>query len=256
MTLGIAPALCVLLLFAAEDDPARQLRAGIDRFNAGCLAWDRAAFEEAAHLFEKTAKKHPDSYEAHYWLGAARFHVLLHRLGEKADRAELRGRIAEAMDPLERAVALNAEDSEAHALLGTLAGMQIAANPACALWVGRSVMDHRRLALKNDPDNPRAHYLVGTGYFHAPALLGGRDKGLGHFLKAEKLFEAEAKKGRAPLEPDWGYGSCLTFIGRCYQHIEKDDQAAAYYEKALEVNPQDQLAREGLDALSVKREDG
>lgn len=228
------------------------LETGIERFNVGYGAWDRARFAEAAEIFRQACTEQPDSYEAHYWLGAARFHIVLHRQGDQedpADPAESRRLISEAAAPLKRAVKLNGRDSEGHALLGTLVGIQIAGNPKSSLWLGPKTTYHKRHALRNDPRNPRAHYLIGTSYFHAPGILGGREKGLEFFLKAEKLFEEEAKEARQPTQPTWGYSSCLTFIGRTYQDMGRSKEAEAYFRKALSVNPQDKLAQKGLEAL-------
>ena len=45
--------------------------------------WDLSRFKKAADIFQNACTTHPDSYEAHYWLGAARFHIILHRLGDE-----------------------------------------------------------------------------------------------------------------------------------------------------------------------------
>ena len=245
-------ALLIVANAASGADLQDLLETGTDQFNAGYLAWDRSEFAEAAEIFQKACTEHPDSYEAHYWLGAARFHIVLHRLGDKGDpanRAETRRLISEAAAPLKSAVKLNGHDSESHALLGTLIGLQIAGNPKSALWLGPKTTYHKRHALRNDPENPRAYYLIGTSYFNAPGILGGREKGLEFFLKAETLFKEESEEARQPLQPTWGYSSCLTFIGRTYEGMKLTTEAETYFRKALSVNPKDRLAQKGLKAL-------
>ena len=245
-------ALLIVANAASGADLQDLLETGTDQFNAGYLAWDRSKFARAAEIFEQACAEQPDSYDAHYWLGAARFHIVLHSLGDKgqpAKLAETRRLIRDAVLPLKRAVKLNGRDSESHALLGTLAGIQIAGNPKSAFWLGPKVMYHRRHALRNDPENPRAYYLIGTSYFHAPGILGGREKGLEFFLKAETLFKEASKEARQPLQPTWGYSSCLTFIGRTYEGMGLTTEAETYFRKALSVNPKDRLAQKGLEAL-------
>ena len=256
MTSPGAASLWAVILLAATATSGTNVRqlleTGIEQFNAGLGAWDRAQLAEAAESFQQACNKHPDSYEAHYWLGAARFHIVLHRLGDKGDpanRAETRRLIGEAAAPLKRAVKLNGRDSESHALLGTLIGLQIAGNPKSALWLGPKTTYHKRHALRNDPENPRAYYLIGTSYLNAPGILGGRETGLEFLLKAENLFMEESKKPPQPMRPTWGYSSCLTFIGRTYQEMGRTKQAETYFRKALSVNPQDKLAQKGLNAL-------
>ena len=234
------------------------IETGIEQFNAAYRAWDLSQFETAAETLEQVCSTHPDSYEAHYWLGAARFHIILHRIGDEAKpitNAEFRRLTGSAKAPLKRAVKLNDDDSGSHAIISTLVGLQIARSPSSALWRGPKSTRYKRRALRNGPDNPRAHYLVGTSYFHAPGILGGREKGLEFFLKAEKLFVRESKQDRGPLEPTWGYGSCLTFIGRTYQHMGQARQAKPYFRNALTVNPDDRLAQNGLKELTKEAAD-
>lgn len=169
--------------------------------------------------------------------------------GELAKLQEGRRLIRDAAVPLKRAVKLNGRDSESHALLGTLAGIQIAGNPKSALWLGPKTTYHKRHALRNDPGNPRTYYLIGTSYFHAPGILGERKKGLEFFLKAETLFKEESKETRQPMQPTWGYSSCLTFIGRTYDGMGRNTEAETYFRKALSVNPKDRLAQKGLKTL-------
>lgn len=245
-------ALLIVANAASGADLQDLLKTGTDQFNAGYLAWDRSKFARAAETFEQACTEQPDSYEAHYWLGAARFHIVLHRLGDEGQPAKLtetRRLIRDAVLPLKRAVKLNGRDSESHALLGTLAGIQIAGNPKSALWLGPKTTYHKRHALRNDPENPRAYYLIGTSYFNASETLGGREKGLEFLLKAENLFREESKKPTQPMQPTWGYSNCLTFVGRTYQHMGRDKQAETYFRKALSVNPQDKMAQKGLKAL-------
>lgn len=159
-------------------------------------------------------------------------------------------RLAEAQESLERAVSEDPQDGEAHALLASVIGMRIAEHPLTSIWRGRAVMRHRKEALKLAPRSPRVHYLTGSSYYHAPAILGGRDRSLEYFLTAEPLFEEEALEPPDPLAPRWGRESCLSFIALVYEEQGNTQEALAYFRKALNVNPKDRLAREGLDRLS------
>jgi tetratricopeptide (TPR) repeat protein len=245
--------LCIFLCFAAAGNDLDPLEAGIRQFNEGYRSWDLERMREAAAMLAPLCGTTSSSYDACYWLGAVRFHILLHRLGDTRnppDKKEKRQLLEEAVAPLEQAVKLRRDDSEAHALLGTLKGMQIAAEPASALWRGQEVLEHRRLALENDPANPRAPYLIGSAYFHMPAILGRKDKGLEFFLSAKGLFEKEQATKPPLSKPSWGYASCLTFIGRIYEGMGKKDEARAGFLRALDVNPGDKLAKACLDKLN------
>jgi hypothetical protein len=70
---------------------------------------------------------------------------------------------------------------------------------------------------------------------------------------AEKLFESEAKRANSPLDPRWGFSSCLTFIGRTYEKLGEGANAAGYYRKALGEHPADHIAKAGLERASEKK---
>jgi len=161
--------------------------------------------------------------------------------------------MAQAVKVLRQALELRPDDSETHALLSTVYGLQIADSPASALWRGPKVLRHRRLALASNPRNPRMYYLQGMSAFHAPGFFGGEKKALDLLLKAEALFEDPPSGPRDPIAPTWGYDNCLVFIGACYLELGDTNAAEAYYGKALSVNPRHGIAAEGLQRCRTKR---
>jgi tetratricopeptide (TPR) repeat protein len=218
---------------------------GIAEFTEAYQAWDGEGFMKAAATFAQA----PDSSTNQYWRGAADFHRLLFLLGEPPTATNRRlsaKALDETITSLERAVQLKPNDGESHALLGTVYGMSIAANPVRAVWLGPRVMDEEKQARKLSPDNPRVLYLDGMSRFYGPSLLGGKSAALELLLAAEKLFEAEAGKPADPVEPRWGRSTCLVYIGRTYAALGKPADAETYYRKALAVNPRDRLAQDEL----------
>ncbi|MEI7880769.1 MAG: hypothetical protein WCI95_07830 [bacterium] len=227
--------------------PTNQLMMGVGTFCTAFDDWSYEGFVAASELFAAVAQSNSTSFPAFYWQGVADFHAVL-RCG-KPESGEVRTRTTQRLQRLERAtnafeegLRLKPDDPECHALLSVLLGVQIADHPATALWRGPQMLRHQRLALMNGPDNPRVHYLIGAGYYHAPGFLGDRKLALVYFLKAEALFEKEEDAVREPLQPRWGRSSCLTFTGRLFQDAGEHDKAVAYYRKALESNPRDKLA--------------
>lgn len=236
----------------ADDAADRLTAAGIIEFTAAYQAWDGGRFATAADLFQQACIRVPDSSVNFYWLGAARFHRLLQLRSQPAADADA---MAAAMDgalaALETAVKLAGQDAESHALLGTLYGMKIDGSLLRAVRFGPSVAQHQKLALKFGADNARVRYLLGTGQFHTAGDEAARREALGTLLAAEKLFAAEAKRPARRFEPRWGYSSCLTFIGRCYESLGPRTAAAVYYRRALTAHPADHVAKAGLARVTA-----
>jgi tetratricopeptide (TPR) repeat protein len=220
--------------------------AGVAEFSAAYQAWDGTGFVNAAAIFAKA----PETSTNQYWRGTAEFHRLLFLLGEPittTNRQASAKALENAVAALQRAIQLDPAHGESHALLSTVYGLSIAANPARGLWLGKRVMDQEKLARKLSPDNPRVLYLAGMNRYYGPALVGGKDEGLKLLLAAEKLFAVEAGKPGGPVEPRWGRSTCLVYAGKTYDVLGKPADAEQYFRKALEVNPQDKLAREELE---------
>jgi tetratricopeptide (TPR) repeat protein len=158
-----------------------------------------------------------------------------------------------AIAALSRAVKLDPRHAESHALLGTLYGMKIGNSTVRGAWFGLRVAKHRAKATKLGVTNPRVQYLLGTCQFHTARKPDALREALATLLKAERLFEAEAKVAPRPLDPRWGYATCLTFIGRTYELLDQPKEAAEYFRKALALQPSDHLAKEGLKRVSENK---
>lgn len=227
---------------ARTAGPSNELSHAVGIFTNAYATWDHAGFVTAMLAFEAAGTAAPTSALAHYWLGTAAFHAALSRASSA--EAGANDPAARAMAALETALRLAPDDPECHALLSSLVGLQIAAAPLSAVWRGPRVSRHRQAALRLGSDNPRVHYLVGSGYYHAPGRLRDRQQALQCFLRAETLFEQEQRATRAACQPGWGYDSCLVFIADIYAAAGDGLQARAYYEKALRANPANRRARE------------
>jgi tetratricopeptide (TPR) repeat protein len=244
----------IWILFGAFLAPAAQLAdklgvEGVRQFNAAYQAWDGSQFAAAAELFRQATTNAPRSSTNFYWLGTAQFHHMLQIQYQPAARSNTlaaNAAMEAAITALEQAVKLNARDAESHALLGTLYGMKIDGNLIRMARFGPRVADHCKKALESGATNPRVQYLLGTCQFHTAKKAAAWREALATFLKAEELYVIEVKTPAGPLEPRWGYDTCLTFIGRTCEQLGERNRAADYYRKALAARPGDRLASEGL----------
>lgn len=242
-----------LLLLAAPRTRAaaadRLTAAGMVEFTNACQTWDGTRFATAAQLFQQACTSPSATATNFYWLGTAEFHRLLQMLGQpggQTNPAAAAAVLEAAVAALHRAVALDPRHAESHALLGTLYGMKICDNPLRALWLGPRLQTELKLALADGAANPRVQYLLGMSQFYTACGSAARAEALATLLKAEKLFAAEAKTPPGPLEPRWGYDSCLTFIGAGYEKSGQRAEAEAYFRRALAMHPLDGLAQAGL----------
>ncbi len=237
-------------LFVRAESPADKLAlAGVAEFTAAYQAWDDGRFAAAAELFRQASTNRTDSSTNFYWLGVAHFHRMLQLQNQPetaTNKAAARGDMDAALAAFVRAVKLDPRHPESHALLGTLYGMKIDGNLVRAAWFGPRVEKHRKAALEFGAQNPRVLYLLGTCQFHTAKKPAALREALATLLKAEKLFEAETKVAPGPLDPRWGYATCLTFVGRTYELLNQPKEASEYFRKALARQPSDHLAQAGL----------
>src|SRR5512144_232903 len=94
---------------------------------------------------------------------------------------------------------------------------------------------------------------LGICQFHTAKKPSSQREALATLLAAEKLFAAEAQRPAGPLAPRWGRSSCLTFIGRTYELLGQQSEAAAYFRKALAEHPADHEARDGLARVAERK---
>jgi tetratricopeptide (TPR) repeat protein len=250
-------AMLKLLLAAAISAPCHaaprtnELVGAVETFRVAYFAWDADGLQDAADRTAALCRRNPRWAPAQYWCAVCEFHLALQAAERKdgASRKAAAGHLDRAETCLERLLELDPGHGEAHALLGAVQGMRIAGNRLSAVWRGPAVKRHQGRALKLAGGNPRVHYLAGCSFFHAPALLGGRRKGLKHFHAAEKLYAAEQAATPHPLAPRWGRSSCYAFLGKTYEDEGKRERAVDYYRRCLAINPRNRIAIKGLAAL-------
>lgn len=225
------------------------LTAGVTQFTAAYQAWDAAKFLQACDTFYRALTNGPVTVTNYYWLGVAEFHRVLHLQnfpGAKTNQSSAASALDAAIAALNQALKLDPKHAEAHAVLGTAYGLKIGDSLVRAAWFGPRVAKHRDQALALGPENPRVRYLLGMCQFHTASKPKDWRETLASLQQAEKLFESEAKRANASPAPQWGYSSCLTFLGRCFEQLGESARAAEYYQRALREHPADHLAAAGL----------
>ena len=239
---------------ALSDGSSNLLLQGIDSLYQAYNDWDEKMFEQSLTKFEMAAQIGQKDGLAEYWSGTAYFFLSLHNLfstGKAPDKARGTKNAKKGIEILTLSIERNPDFSEPYALRGVLRGILINMKPVSVFTQGPKVGKDRRKALALDANNPRVHYLTGVSFWFAPEILGGSDKALEHLKIAEALFEKEGQRNTNAFRPSWGRSSCLAFIGDIYISQEQDQNAYAYYKKALEANPKDPLALKGIKKLDT-----
>ncbi len=141
-------------------------------------------------------------------------------------------------DAVERLETLVNDDpgyTEAHALLGSLYGLQIGRDPSRGVVLGvraSGALDHAEAAA---PDNPRVPLLQGISAFHRPVRFGG---GLD---RAERLLRRSLDLfSREPLDkpwPNWGRFDAHVWLGQTLARQNDPSGARAEYDAALSLAP-------------------
>ena len=239
--------------FLRGADASSLLAEGVVEFKAAYAAWDADRFATAAARFRAAATNAPEQSAPRYWLGTAEFHRCLQLRGAgggHTNAVAAEQAMDAAMAALDDAVRADPRDAESHAMLGTLYGMKIGGNVLRAAYYGPQVAKHRKQAMTWGAENPRVRYLFGMAQFHTAKSAADCREAIATLQEAERRFAAEAARAAGPLEPRWGYGSCLTFLGQAWERLGERAQAAAAFRQALERQPTDHLARAGLERVT------
>ena len=143
--------------------------------------------------------------------------------------------VDDAVERLEALVNDDPEYTEAHALLGSLYGLQIGRDASRGVVLGVRASGALDRAEAVAPDNPRVALLQGISAFHKPARFGG---GLD---RAERLLRRSLDLfSREPLDkpwPNWGRFDAHVWLGQTLARRNDPAGARAEYEAALSLAP-------------------
>jgi tetratricopeptide (TPR) repeat protein len=226
---------------------SREISPHIRAFEEAYDAWDDSLFRAAHDSFS------PRSDTGIYWRSVIAFHRVnfyLYGFEYHRDEKKAQGIISAALEELKEAESMNGFDGELYALRATLRGIQITFNPLRAPIVGPQVQNDLDAAFEAGPHNPRNLYLLGVSYYHMPGFVGGGFERAQEYLEdAVGYFSQEQERGYR--NRPWGHSTALAFLGEIHRREENVSAAEHWYRRALEVNPEDGLAKKGLLNMGV-----
>lgn len=123
--------------------------------------------------------------------------------------------------------------AEALAIRSGVYGLVIAYSPWKGMVYGIKSSNCLEEAYELDPNSSVVLSLQANSLFYTPAAFGGdKEEAIRKFEKSIELFEANES-----VDNNWMYLYTLANLGQAYHATDKDDQALAVYNQALELAP-------------------
>lgn len=165
--------------------------------------------------FERISLAEGQKWEAQYYLAYTRINYSFwEKDGEKKDAI-----LDEAQKSIDKALELGGDKSELFALQGFLYQGRIQVSPMRGMSYSQKAAEVLEKAVSENPNNPRAGFLLAQNIYFTPKMFGGGSKNaLPKFLAAKEDFEKE--NGKDGIHPKWGAISNQRMIERCTAEIK------------------------------------
>lgn len=142
----------------------------------------------------------------------------------------------DAIAQLQAVVKRNPKDAEAHALLGSVYGLQIAAAPFVrGMTLGPRANAALDRAAEIDGGNPRVLLVQGVSAFNTPAMFGGGTDKAEQFLR-RSLDRFATEPANKPW-PNWGRFDAHVWLGQALLQKGNRAGARAEYDQARTLAP-------------------
>lgn len=209
------------------DSAAREIEAAYD-------AGDTTRLRNARTILDRALTAFPNDALLLYYKGHA-----LHRESSLKEGLGQRDELGAIFEEAEKALEASLKVKplpETHALLASIHGRQIALTPWKAMLLGPRSGSEMNDAIELGPNNPRVWLLRGIGAMFTPKMFGGGPEKTETYLKkAEQLFATDRPTAPAPA---WGRAEVHAWLGQHYKKQNKNADAIAAYNRALEINPE------------------
>ncbi|MBC8216103.1 MAG: tetratricopeptide repeat protein [Candidatus Marinimicrobia bacterium] len=219
------------------------IRTAIANWNEGEMIAARAYFERGLNFGEK-------EWLFRYYIAYAD-DQLVHYYQAKSDKKSALKYLNNGIDHLNEVIKLNKDFADGYGLLSSLYGEKMGIQPWTGIMYGSRSSTLIRKAIQLEPENPRLYMIQGTSSMFTPEKWGGsKERAKELYLKAAELFKSD---NPSPLMPDWGKSDIYAWLGQLEEKFGNYDQAKAYYEQALVVDPENNWVKHQLmTRLTVK----
>ncbi len=220
------------------------IRCAEELLSVGEQRWNDAYFLEAALLITDAMKAPHECHVCHYTLALVHTRLVSYTLHALKKKNEARNVLERALQHAERAIRLNEEDANSHALLG----YALAVRSGLLGWRGmgsgaRSKFEFER-ARRLDAENPRLYLFRGIALYSTPAIFGGSlERARRDLQQAVSLFEERKSKGK---EIGWGHEEAWHWLARCYAKMGDQRKALHVLREGSKRFPDHSRLRQSL----------
>ena len=164
--------------------------------------------------FERIADAEKTKWLPYYYAAYTEAYAGLMSMGQKPDITKTDPMADKAEVLINKADALNPNNSEVYIVKKMIANLRMMADPMNRyMTYGPKGEEALQTAVKLNPENPRVYLLQGQDKFYTPEQFGGSK------TEALKLFQmADTKFGSykpaTSLDPDWGRGQVKYFMAQ------------------------------------------
>ena len=167
--------------------------------------------QKGTAMLERIAQVEDGRWESFYHLAYCRIiQSFMEDNGNSKDAL-----LDEAQKDIDRSIYLNGDKSELYALQGLLYQGRIQVNILTrGMSYSQKAAEMFDNSLRENPHNPRAHFLMGQNIENTPAMFGGGCKNaLSHYEKSVEAFMNEENAGSA--NPAWGRSLAISKVEKC-----------------------------------------
>ena len=166
--------------------------------------------QAVASRFERIATTESSKWEPFYYHAFAYINLSFREKdGDKKDAL-----LDIAQKSIDKALEVNGDKSELYALQGFLYQGRIQVSSMRGMTYSQKASDILEKAVKENPKNPRALFLLGQNIYYTPKMFGGGSQNaLPKFQEAKALFDSE--NGKTGINPKWGAKSNLRMLDAC-----------------------------------------
>ncbi|MFY0687248.1 MAG: hypothetical protein JXQ90_08790 [Cyclobacteriaceae bacterium] len=179
-------------------------------------AQDHAALTATINQLVRIGDAEKDKWEPYYY--AAFGYIRLMQMNQ--DKSIQDQHLTAGLEQIEKADKIKPNESEITAMRGFIYMMQLTVDPASRgqQYSGMAFEQFQKATAQN-PENPRAQYLLGQMQLGTAQFFGGGDGGsCATFEKAQTLIEREQLK--SPIAPSWGIDGIIQALEGCKGNSE------------------------------------